>query len=79
MTDRTIDRELLLEDGAIADGALMDEMQLASHPNVGGCPKCLCNALAEMISSTSDPAQAFTIVGLLVQSKLHDQAGFKQH
>ena len=49
-----------------------------SHPNICGCVTCITHALAEMISRTSDPAEAFTI-GLLVQSKLRDQVGFKQH
>jgi hypothetical protein len=79
MTDRTIDSELLLKDGAIPDGALVDEMELASHPNICGCVTCITHALAEMISRTSDPTSAFTVIGLLVQSKLRDQAGFKQH
>jgi hypothetical protein len=57
----------------------MDEMDLASHPNICGCVTCITHALAEMISRTSDPAEAFTIIGLLVQSKLRDQVGLKQH
>jgi hypothetical protein len=75
---RMFDR-LEAEERLEADRALFDEMELSARPNVCGCPSCLCSALADVISHTSDPAAAFDIVGQLVESKLRDQAGCKQH